>query len=223
MSDSKSGSKNDLNESNMPLLDDDQAEKAGEEKEQIELKEEGAEEKDDSQETEKDKKKKKKEKKEKKPKEPKVPKEKKPKGPNCIDTLSAGLNLADRDANAINTDVSLNFDDVLAEPSSAQGFDPIWKISFVLFTQTKLWLYRIFAALMAVPAALVWAMIFALITVIYVWILAPALRLFDLGCAVGRRVFVGVMRCTVEPVCAAVGAVFSQMSVSQRRHIVQEA
>ena len=82
-----------------------QAEKAGEEKEQIELKEEGAEEKDDSKETEKDKKKKKKEKKEKKPK---VPKEKKPKGPNCIDTLSAGLNLADRDEKAINTDVSVS-------------------------------------------------------------------------------------------------------------------
>merc|ERR1712029_809544 len=47
MSDSKSGSKTDLNESNMPLLDD--VEKTGEtpEKEQIELKE-GEEKKDDS-------------------------------------------------------------------------------------------------------------------------------------------------------------------------------
>lgn len=219
MSDSKSGSKGDLNESNMPLLDDDQAEKAGDspEKEQIELKEEGAEEKDDSKESEKDKKKKKKEKKK------KEPKEKKPKGPNCIETLSAGLNLADRDGKAINADVSLDFDDVLAEVGSSQGFDPIWQISFVLFTQTKLWLYRIFAALVAIPAALIWALIFALITVVYVWILAPALRLFDLGVAVARRVFVGVMRFTVEPICAALGAVFSQMSVSQRRHIVQEA
>jgi len=52
MSDSKSGSKSNLNESNMPLLDD--VEKSGEtpEKEQIELKE-GEEKKDDS--TEKDK------------------------------------------------------------------------------------------------------------------------------------------------------------------------
>ena len=82
MSDSKSGSKTDLNESNMPLLDD--VEKSGEtpEKEQIEMKEEGDEEKDDSKDKEKDKKKKDKKKKE--------PKEKKPKGPSCIDNLSAG-------------------------------------------------------------------------------------------------------------------------------------
>jgi len=65
MSDSKSGSKSDLNESNMPLLDDDQTEKAGEtpEKEQIEMTEEVAEEKDDSKDTEKGKKKKRKERK----------------------------------------------------------------------------------------------------------------------------------------------------------------
>jgi len=219
MGDSKSGSKSDLNESNMPLLDDDQTEKAGEtpEKEQIEMTEEVAEEKDDSKDTEKGKKKK--EKKEKKKKEPK---EKKPKGPNCVETLSAGLNLADRDGKSINTDVCLDFDDVLAEPGSTHGLDPVWQISFVIFSQTKLWLYRIFAALVAIPAALMWALVFSLITVVYVWILAPALRLFELGVAVARRVFVGVMRCTVEPVCSAVGAVFSNVGVSQKS-IVQEA
>ena len=67
--------------------------------------EEGAEEKDDSKETEKTKKKK--EKKEKKKKEPK---EKKPKGPNCVETLSAGLNMTDRDGKSINTDVCVSKD-----------------------------------------------------------------------------------------------------------------
>ena len=86
-----------------------QTEKAGEtpEKEQIELTEEGAEEKDDSKETEKTKKKK--EKKEKKKKEPKPPKEKKPKGPSCVETLSAGLDLTNRDGKSINTDVCVSF------------------------------------------------------------------------------------------------------------------
>ena len=80
------------------------------------------------------------------------------------------------------------FDDVLAEPGSTHGLDPVWQISFVIFSQTKLWLYRIFAALVAVPAALLWALVFSLITVVYVWILAPALRLFELMVAIARRV-----------------------------------
>ena len=85
-----------------------QVEKTGEtpEKEQIELKE-GEEKKDET--TEKGKKKK--EKKEKKKKEPK---EKKPKGPNCVETLSAGLNLADRDGKSINTDVCVSKNTLLS-------------------------------------------------------------------------------------------------------------
>ena len=94
MSDSKSGSKSDLNESNMPLLED---EKTGEtpEKEQIELTEG---EKDDSNEKEKKDKKKKKEKKEKKEKV------KKEKGPSKIDTMTVRLDLVHRDDKSINTE-----------------------------------------------------------------------------------------------------------------------
>merc|ERR1712043_113946 len=108
--------------------------------EQIEMTEDVAEEKDDSKDTEK--------------------------GKNCVETLSAGLNLADRDGKSINNDVCLDFDDVLAEPGSTHGLDPVWQISSVLFSQTKLWLYRIFAALVAIPAALMWALVFSLITVV---------------------------------------------------------
>merc|ERR1712226_192436 len=83
MTDSKSGSKDNLNESNMPLLEGE--EKAGEEtpeKEVVEMElEEKEEKKDESTE--------KKEKKEKVKKEP---------GPSCIDTLSSGLDLGARDS-----------------------------------------------------------------------------------------------------------------------------
>ena len=95
MSDSKSGSKNDLNESNLPLLEEEKA-GGGEtpEKEQIEL--EDTAEKEDSG-TEKKKEKKKKEK-----------KEKKEKGPSCIDTMTTHLNLSQRDGNKINEVVDVS-------------------------------------------------------------------------------------------------------------------
>jgi len=208
MSDSKSGSKTNLNESNMPLLDD--VEKTGEtpEKEQIELKE-GEEKKDDSS-----------EKKNKKKKE-KKPKEKKEKGPNCIEIISKDLDMGNRDCNSINLEIDLDFDDVIAEPSAAQGFEWVWKLAFVVFSQTKTWLYKIFSAILAVPAALMWALVFALLTVVYIWILSPALKLFDLTLAVVKRVVVGLMKVTVEPVCSAFGHVFSRMSVEKR--MAQEA
>ncbi len=199
MTDSKNGSKSNLNESNMPLLDDvswrfsvyciwiskpssandflnSQVEKSGEtpEKEQIEMKED--EKKDDST-----------EKKDKKKKE-KKPKEKKEKGPNCIDLISKDLDLANRDCNMVNVDIDLDFDDVLAEPAAAQGFEWVWKVAFVVFSQTKGWFYKLFAALVAIPASLMWAVVFAAVSVLYIWVLSPALRLFDLTLAIVRRV-----------------------------------
>jgi len=222
MSDSKSGSKSDLNESNMPLLDEEQKAAEDGEKEAIEMKEEGGadEEKGDKEKEDGKAADGKKAKKEKKKKEPK---EKKPPGPNCIDIHSAGLDVQFRDSKAINTCIDIDFNDVLAEPTSAQGFEPIWRLTFVLFSQTKLWLYRICSALLAVPMALVWALVFSLITVVHVWVLAPFLKIFDFKVAVVKRLLTGLLACTVEPVCSALGSLFSKINVSQNRKIVQEA
>ena len=82
MTDSKSGSKDNLNESNMPLLESEEKAEETPEKEVVEMELEEKEEKKDES-TEKDKKEKKV-----KEKKVKVPKVKKEPGPSCIDTLS---------------------------------------------------------------------------------------------------------------------------------------
>merc|ERR1712106_1068572 len=211
-----SGSKDNLNESKIPLISDDGAEKAGENSEKEVLEMELEEKKDDSTEKEQggndEKEKKKKEKK------VKVPKEK---GPSCIDTLSTGLDLTARDGRGINAEIDLDFDDVLAEPSAAHGFDPIWRLSFVLFSQTKLWIYRIISAIIAIPLTILWAVIFSLLSVIYVWVVRPIIRIVELFLAVFKRVFVSVLGATLEPLCDAAGALFGRVRVSN--NLVQSA
>jgi len=203
---SKSGSKSDLNESDMPLLDE---EKEKTDKEQIEMEEKEDKEDKDS------KKKEKKAKKEKKPKEPK--------GPSKIDMMTTHLDLKERDEKDINTEIDLGFNDVLAEPDTAQGFDGVWKLAYVVFTQTKLWLYRLVGAAVAIPAAIFWGVVFSMVTVFYVWCCSPALRLFDFGVYCFRRVWNGLIHATVEPVTSALGAIFSRVKVNHNRAIVQEA
>merc|ERR1711910_50049 len=185
MTDSKSGSKDNLNESNMPLLEGE--EKAGEEtpeKEVVEMELEEKEEKKDES-TEK--------------KEP---------GPSCIDTLSSGLDLGARDSQGINVEIDLDFDDVIAEPKAAHGFDPIWRLSFILFSQTKLWTYRILAALLAAPLSILWGLLFSLLSVLYVWIIRPVMRIVETLLAIFRRFWVVLLNATLAPVCDAVGGIF---------------
>merc|ERR1712172_333552 len=141
----------------MPLLEGE--EKAGEETPEKEVVEMELEEKEN--------------KKEKKVKEKKVkvPKVKKEPGPSCIDTLSSGLDLGTRDSHGINVEIDLDFDNVIAEPKAAHGFDPIWRLSFILFSQTKLWTYRVLAALLAAPLSILWGLLFSILSVVYVWII----------------------------------------------------
>merc|ERR1712177_140941 len=199
MTDSKSGSKDNLNESNMPLLESEEKAEETPEKEVVEME---LEEKDEV--TEKDKKEEKKE----KEKKVKVPKVKKEPGPSCIDTLSSGLDLGARDSQGINVEIDLDFDDVIAEPKAAHGFDPIWRLSFILFSQTKLWTYRILAALLAAPLSILWGLLFSLLSVFYVWIIRPVMRIVETLLAIFRRFWVVLLNATLAPVCDAVGGIF---------------
>merc|ERR1712223_1066527 len=200
MTDSKSGSKDNLNESNMPLLE---SEEETPEKEVVEMELEEKEEKKDEV-TEKDKK----EEKKKKEKKVKVPKVKKEPGPSCIDTLSSGLDLGARDSHGINVEIDLDFDDVIAEPKAAHGFDPIWRLSFILFSQTKLWTYRVLAALLAAPLSILWGLLFSILSVLYVWIIRPVMRIVETLLAIFRRFWVVLLNATLAPLCDAVGGIF---------------
>merc|ERR1711992_61734 len=200
MTDSKSGSKDNLNESNMPLLESEEKAEETPEKEVVEMELEEKEEKKDEV-TEKDKK-------EEKKKKVKVPKVKKEPGPSCIDTLSSGLDLGARDSQGINVEIDLDFDDVIAEPKAAHGFDPIWRLSFILFSQTKLWTYRILAALLAAPLSILWGLLFSLLSVFYVWIVRPVMRIVETLLAIFRRFWVVLLNATLAPVRDAVGGIF---------------
>jgi len=203
MSDSKTGSKESVNESNIPLLEDE--EKAGEtpEKESVEI--EMEEKKDDSNE-------KKDENKEKKVKEKvkkvKIPKAKKEPGPSCIDTLSSGLDLSMRDSQGINSEINLDFDDILAEPETSHGFDSIWRLSFILFSQTKLWSYRLLSLLLSLPLSILWALTFSLLTSLYVWILRPSLRLCETILHIFSRFWIVLLGATLAPLCEAIGGMW---------------
>merc|ERR1711902_125713 len=190
MTDSKSGSKDNLNESNMPLLEGEEKAEETPEKEVVEMELEEKEEKKDES-TEK--------------KEKKVKKEP---GPSCIDTLSSGLDLGTRDSQGINVEIDLDFDDVIAEPKAAHGFDPIWRLSFILFSQTKLWTYRILAALLAAPLSILWGLLFSLLSVLYVWIIRPVMRIVETVLAIFRRFWVVLLNATLAPLCDAVGGIF---------------
>lgn len=238
---SRSGSKSNLNESTLPLLDDQETiELKGDtpEKEKIELETRaGSEtEKGDSEGKEKNgedgektdgetdggnstSRKDKKKKKDKKDKEAKDKKDKPAKGHrrtlSCADTLTVGLNLLDRDEKHINDQVNLVFEDILAEPDSTQGFDGVWRLTYAVFSGTKQWVYRILSALLALPCGIAWGLIFSILTIVHVWVLSPLLRTLDIVFYVFRRVWGGLIHTILDPIFRSAGLLLSSVNVTK--------
>lgn len=75
----------------------------------------------------------------------------------------------------------VNFEDIIGEPDAAQGFDGAYRLAFGLFSFVRFWVYRLLAVILAVPLALVWAVVFALLTLVSVWLLTPAFRVLDIA------------------------------------------
>jgi len=198
MTDSKNGSKDNLNESNIPLLEsEEKAETPEKEEEGMEMAEKGEKE---GEANEKEK--------VKKEKKVKVVKVKKEPGPSCIDTLSSGLDMGVRDCQGINSEIDLDFSSILAEPATAHGFDPVWRLSFILFTQTKVWTYRILAALLSLPLSILWGFLLSLLSVFYVWLLRPLLRILETLLAVFKRFWTIFLGATLGPLAHTIGGVF---------------
>jgi caveolin 1 len=140
---------------------------------------------------------------------------------SCVQTFTVGLNVLDRDEKHINDTINLNFEDVLAEPESAHGFDPIWRLSFVLFTGSRRWIYQLLSALFALPLALVWGITFSLLSFFSVWFVTPILRILDVFLFYIRRVWVALIQTTLEPVTNAIGGCFSNVKVAHTNHTLQ--
>merc|ERR1712037_673482 len=118
------------------------------------------------------------------------------------------LDNKNRDTRDINVEIDLHFNDVIAEPRPAHGFDIAWKISFTLFSLAKHVTYCILAAILAAPFSVLWGLVFSLLTVLYVWIIRPVMRIFETLLAIFRRFWVVFLNATLAPLCDALGGLF---------------
>jgi len=203
---SKSGSKSNLNESSVPLLEEQEGKGDIPEKIEMETKNDNNDEKKDQNESKDKKDKKKKEKKE------KVKKESAKRSLDiCAQNFTFGLNVLDRDEKKVNDHVNIMFEDVIGEPDPTHGFEFIWRLTYLLFNATRFWMYRILAAIIAIPLALLWAVVFAFINLGTIWCCTPCFRVFDIFLYFTHRVWSGFIRCFLDPFFTSGALLFNNM------------
>ncbi|KAH9417538.1 uncharacterized protein LOC113788429 [Dermatophagoides pteronyssinus] len=126
---------------------------------------------------------------------------------NHLNQFTVGLNLLDRDERSINDHVNVSFEDVIGEPDATQGFDSAYQLSFGLFQFVRFWLYRILMAIISLPLAFIWALVFALLSLISVWIVTPGFRVMDIMFFFIHRIWSCLVRTFLDPILTSIALV----------------
>ncbi|XP_025108197.1 caveolin-3-like [Pomacea canaliculata] len=129
-------------------------------------------------------------------------------------STAMGLDLKDRDPKRLNDSIKVRFEDIFAEPNPAAfSFDDIWQTTFKVFNITRLWCYRVLSLILAVPAACVWGVHFALLAFCTVWCCRPFMRWAQIVCGYCGDCHLIFIENFVKPVFVAVSFIFANFKV----------
>ncbi|CDW52217.1 caveolin 1 [Trichuris trichiura] len=129
--------------------------------------------------------------------------------------MTIGVNLLDRDEKLINEHIKLSFEDIMAEPDGYHSWDWVWKSTNKLFVGTRKVFYRLLAFIVAFPCALVWALIFALLTCLNVWLLTPLARALAIPAVCIAKVWAFLIQSIFDPIFRSCGLLYSNVHVKR--------
>lgn len=131
-------------------------------------------------------------------------------------TKGQDVDLKHRDPNNLHGDMRVQFHDIFGEPDETVfSFDFIWRWAFKLFTNTKLWCYRITSLICGLPLAIYWGIHFALISFCAIWCWEPYMKSYaiELGCV--RRLFNIMLAAFCQPCFEMMGYCFYNIRVQK--------
>uniref|UniRef100_A0A3B5LY56 Caveolin n=1 Tax=Xiphophorus couchianus TaxID=32473 RepID=A0A3B5LY56_9TELE len=81
--------------------------------------------------------------------------------------------ITSRDARGVNNCLKVGFEDVIAEPPSVRSGDRVWIWSNALFEVSRVWIYRIVTAFLALPMSVYFFCLF--LNINYIWMFSTEL------------------------------------------------
>ncbi|KHJ42291.1 Caveolin [Trichuris suis] len=109
----------------------------------------------------------------------------------------------------------LSFEDIMAEPDGYHSWDWVWKGTNKVFVGTRKVFYRLLAFIVAFPCAVLWALIFALLTCLNVWLLTPLARALAIPAVCIAKVWAFVIQSIFDPLFRSCGLLYSNVNVKR--------
>ncbi|XP_057693156.1 caveolin-2 [Corythoichthys intestinalis] len=124
----------------------------------------------------------------------------------------------DRDPEEVNAHLKVGFSDVIAEPQSARTFDRVWICSHATFEVVKLGLYRLLGVLLAVPLAFLLGIVFAVLSLVHIWLVIPSIRSFLVVLPSLQVVWRSLTDTLVMPLFHSLGRSFTSVRIQHMDH-----
>ncbi|CAI2349984.1 unnamed protein product [Caenorhabditis sp. 36 PRJEB53466] len=128
------------------------------------------------------------------------------------ENIAIGIDLVNRDSNALNSHVQLDFSDIFGEPDATHSWDFNWRLQHTVFTATRLFVYRL-VSLLALPFTFLFAIFFGLLASINVFVVVPAAKLLSIPGNLLANLWHWLIHALFDPIASSVGLLLSKITV----------
>lgn len=128
---------------------------------------------------------------------------------------SPEVSIVNRDPKNNNEFLSVNFEDVFAEPEDTHSPGCVWRNGFGCYRGGKNCCYKVLTSICGLCISLAWGCEFAVISFSMVWCILPSLRVYAICCGCLQKAFGTAMTCLLAPICENCGLFFSNMHLQK--------
>ncbi|XP_003973412.2 caveolin-2 [Takifugu rubripes] len=123
-----------------------------------------------------------------------------------------------RDPRGINDCLKVTFEDVIAEPVSVRSGDRVWIWSHALFEVSRVWIYRIITAVLAIPLSVASGILFAILSCFHIWMVGPCVQAIVISTSWLQRTWSVLLDLIVRPLFLSVSRCCRGFSI----HLAEE-
>ncbi|VDO40668.1 unnamed protein product [Haemonchus placei] len=129
------------------------------------------------------------------------------------DHMSIGIDLVNRDEKGINEHVRFGFEDIFGEADTQHSWDCVWRLVYKVFIWTRLFVYRLCSLILGLPAAILFGILFAIVSVINVFACVPIAKLLSIPANWLAKTWSWLVHAIVDPVASSIALLFSSFTI----------
>jgi len=126
-----------------------------------------------------------------------------------------GIDLIHRNDRNLQTCIDLSYEDIYGEPDTIHSMDSVWRVNQKIFVGVRTFFYKLFALILFIPLAIVFGILFALVSAFSVFVCAPVGKLLYIPCNWILTTWSILTSAILNPIFNAVSLVFSNIKLTR--------